>query len=93
MTTLGRWCARTQADRRARAGPLKRSEGRQGELRLKDKPGSAYLPHRSPGGRDPGMAVMTEETSVPVVGSCGENDDEDVALMNGQPLTASPPPL
>jgi acyl-CoA reductase-like NAD-dependent aldehyde dehydrogenase len=67
-------------------------KGAKALLRLKDKPGSAYLPPEVLVDVDHGMAVMTEESFGPVVGIQPVKDDEEaVALMNDSRygLTAS----
>jgi acyl-CoA reductase-like NAD-dependent aldehyde dehydrogenase len=67
-------------------------KGAKALLKLKDKPGSPYLPPEVLVNVDHGMAVMTEETFGPVVGIMPvKNDDEAVALMNDSKygLTAS----
>jgi acyl-CoA reductase-like NAD-dependent aldehyde dehydrogenase len=61
-------------------------------LRIKDRPGTPYLPPEVLVNVDHGMAVMTEETFGPVVGIRPvKNDEEAIALMNDSRygLTAS----
>ena len=61
-------------------------------LRIKDRPGTPYLPPEVLVNVDHGMAVMTEETFGPVVGiQPVKNDEEAIALMNDSRygLTAS----
>ena len=67
-------------------------KGARALLRLKDKPGTPYLPPEVLVNVDHGMAVMTEETFGPVVGiQPVKSDEEAVALMNDSRygLTAS----
>ncbi len=61
-------------------------------LKLKDRPGTPYLPPEVLVNVDHGMAVMTEETFGPVVGiQPVKSDEEAIALMNDSRygLTAS----
>ncbi len=61
-------------------------------LRMKDRPGSPYLPPEVLVDVDHGMAIMTEETFGPVVGIQSVSDDEEaIGLMNDSRygLTAS----
>ncbi len=67
-------------------------KGAKALLKLKDRPGTPYLPPEVLVNVDHGMAVMTEETFGPVVGiQAVKNDEEAVALMNDSRygLTAS----
>jgi len=67
-------------------------KGAKALLRMKDKPGSPYLPPEVLIDVDHGMTVMTEETFGPVVGIQAVKDDEEaIALMNDSRygLTAS----
>jgi len=67
-------------------------KGAQALLKLKDRPGTPYLPPEVLVKVDHGMAVMTEETFGPVVGIQPVKDDEEaVRLMNDSRygLTAS----
>ena len=67
-------------------------KGARALLRLKDQPGTPYLPPEVLVNVDHGMAVMTEETFGPVVGiQPVRSDEEAVALMNDSRygLTAS----
>jgi len=67
-------------------------KGAKALLKLKDKPGTPYLPPEVLIDVDHGMAVMTEESFGPVVGiQPVKDDDEAVALMNDSRygLTAS----
>jgi acyl-CoA reductase-like NAD-dependent aldehyde dehydrogenase len=61
-------------------------------LKMKDRPGTPYLPPEVLVNVDHGMAVMTEETFGPVVGiQAVKGDEEAIALMNDSRygLTAS----
>ena len=67
-------------------------KGAKALLKLKDQPGTPYLPPEVLIDVDHGMAVMTEESFGPVVGiQPVKDDDEAVALMNDSRygLTAS----
>jgi acyl-CoA reductase-like NAD-dependent aldehyde dehydrogenase len=67
-------------------------KGAKALLKMKDKPGSPYLPPEVLIDVDHGMTVMTEETFGPVVGIQAVKDDEEaIALMNDSRygLTAS----
>jgi len=67
-------------------------KGAKALLKLKDKPGSPYLPPEVLVNVDHGMEVMTEESFGPVVGIQAVKDDEEaVKLMNDSRygLTAS----
>ena len=67
-------------------------KGAKALLKLKDKPGSPYLPPEVLVNVDHGMEVMTEESFGPVVGIQAVKDDEEaVRLMNDSRygLTAS----
>ncbi len=84
---------RTQAadDVRAQVKQAVR-KGAKALLKLKDKPGTPYLPPEVLINVDHGMEVMTEETFGPVVGIQAVKDDEEaVRLMNDSRygLTAS----
>jgi acyl-CoA reductase-like NAD-dependent aldehyde dehydrogenase len=91
-TTLGPMVRKDAADGvRAQVRQAIR-KGAKPLLKLKDKPGSPYLPPEVLVNVDHGMAVMTEETFGPVVGIMAvKNDDEALALMNDSRygLTAS----
>jgi acyl-CoA reductase-like NAD-dependent aldehyde dehydrogenase len=68
------------------------SRGASALLKLKDQPGTPYLPPEVLVEVDHGMAIMTEETFGPVVGiQAVADDDEAVRLMNDSRygLTAS----
>jgi acyl-CoA reductase-like NAD-dependent aldehyde dehydrogenase len=67
-------------------------KGAKALLKMKDRPGTPYLPPEVLVNVDHGMAVMTEETFGPVVGIQPVKDDEEaIALMNDSRygLTAS----
>ena len=67
-------------------------KGAKALLKLKDRPGTPYLPPEVLVDVDHGMALMTEETFGPVVGiQPVKNDEEAIALMNDSRygLTAS----
>jgi acyl-CoA reductase-like NAD-dependent aldehyde dehydrogenase len=67
-------------------------KGAKALLKLKDRPGTPYLPPEVLVSVDHGMAVMTEETFGPVVGiQPVKGDEEAIALMNDSRygLTAS----
>jgi acyl-CoA reductase-like NAD-dependent aldehyde dehydrogenase len=91
-TTLGP-LVRTQAADGVRA-QIRRAlrKGAKALLKLKDKPGTPYLPPEVLVNVDHGMDVMTEETFGPVVGIQPVRDDEEaIRLMNDSRygLTAS----
>jgi acyl-CoA reductase-like NAD-dependent aldehyde dehydrogenase len=91
-TTLGPLVRKDAADSVRAQVRQAVKKGAKALLKLKDKPGSPYLPPEVLVGVDHGMAVMTEETFGPVVGIMPvKNDDEAVALMNDSRygLTAS----
>jgi acyl-CoA reductase-like NAD-dependent aldehyde dehydrogenase len=94
-------------DKETNLGPLVRTEaannvraqvrqavrkGAKPLLKMKDRPGTPYLPPEVLVNVDHGMAVMTEETFGPVVGiQAVKGDEEAIALMNDSRygLTAS----
>jgi acyl-CoA reductase-like NAD-dependent aldehyde dehydrogenase len=91
-TTLGPMVRKDAADGVRAQVRQAVKKGAKALLKLKDRPGSPYLPPEVLVGVDHGMAVMTEETFGPVVGIMPvKNDDEAVALMNDSRygLTAS----
>jgi len=82
-TTLGPMVRKDAADSvRAQVRQAVR-KGAKALLKLKDKPGSPYLPPEVLVNVDHRMAIMTEETFGPAVGIMPvKSDDEAVALMN-----------
>jgi acyl-CoA reductase-like NAD-dependent aldehyde dehydrogenase len=91
-TTLGPMVRKDAADSVRAQVRQAVKKGAKALLKLKDKPGSPYLPPEVLVNVDHDMAVMTEETFGPLVGIMPvKNDDEAVALMNDSRygLTAS----
>jgi acyl-CoA reductase-like NAD-dependent aldehyde dehydrogenase len=75
--TSGRWCAPTPPTPCARRSAGDAQRARRRCSKLKDKPGTPYLPPEVLVERDHGMEVMTEESFGPVVGIQAVKDDEE----------------